>query len=303
MTGTRITRVSAVNSVRRRGRPLGRTALAIRDAVIGLTDRFDRMTVRQIFYQLEVAEIVEKSETGYRQVQAQVLRMRREHLLAWDFITDGTRWQRKDDSYEDAGDAVVALARSYRRDLWQSQNVRIEIWLEKDGLADVLWTVTANWDVSLMVSRGQSSATFLYSAAKAAEAAWEKDAIETFIFALFDYDAGGMRAARTVEIELPSYAPDVPIHFERLAVNEQQVIDWQLPTRPPKKKDPDAAKFLEEYGAVAVELDAIDPVQLQTLVADAIVGLIDPHAWKLEQAIEEEERKGLLALSGWEPPQ
>ena len=36
--------------------------------------------------------------------------------------------------------------------------------LEKDALADVIVDVTAKWDVSLMVSRGQSSATFLHSA-------------------------------------------------------------------------------------------------------------------------------------------
>ncbi|MGI8714332.1 MAG: hypothetical protein ACR2NR_14385 [Solirubrobacteraceae bacterium] len=64
--------------------------------------------------------------------------------------------------------------RYLRRDLWQSQNVRIEVWLEKDALADVVADVTSNWDVSLMVSRGQSSATYLYSAAQEAKHAYEQ---------------------------------------------------------------------------------------------------------------------------------
>src|SRR5215207_3408789 len=122
----------------RGGRPLGPTAIAIRSAVSELTARYERMTVRQVFYALEVAGVVEKSGGGYRQVQQQVLRMRREGLLPWEFITDGTRWQRKPGSWEAADSAVASLARSYRRDLWQSQNVRIEVWLEKDALADII---------------------------------------------------------------------------------------------------------------------------------------------------------------------
>ena len=65
------------------------------------------MTVRQTFYALEVAGIVEKTEAGYRQVQKQVLRMRREDILPWEFITDGTRWQRKPESFDTVEDAIV----------------------------------------------------------------------------------------------------------------------------------------------------------------------------------------------------
>src|SRR5215207_2770602 len=158
----------------RGGRPLGPTAIAIRSAVSELTAKYERMTVRQVFYALEVAGVVEKTVGGYRQVQQQLLKMRREQLLPWEFITDGTRWQRKPGSWGAADSAVVELARAYRRDLWQSQSVRIEIWLEKDALADLVVDTTAAWDVPLMVSRGQSSATFLYGAAKAAQHAWQQ---------------------------------------------------------------------------------------------------------------------------------
>jgi hypothetical protein len=223
---------------RRRGRPLGDTALAIRSTVLDLTDRFERMTVRQVFYGLEVQGVVDKTEGGYRQVQKQVLAMRREDLLPWSFITDGTRWQRKPKSYVGVHDYMAHMARTYRRNLWQAQDVRLEIWLEKDALADTIVDATAKWDVPLMVSRGQSSATFLWNAAQAAL--------------------------------------------------------WDLPTRPPKEKDPEAKKFT----GPAVELDAIPPDMLVGLVEDAIVSHVDPQAWAVEQAVEEEERRGLLRLAG-----
>jgi hypothetical protein len=134
--------VSALNgfscpsaSKSRRGRPLGAIALAIRAGVLELVDRHERMTVRQVFYALEVQSVVEKTEGGYRRVQTQVLKMRREGLLPWPFITDGTRWQRKPASWDRVEDFMSHMPRTYRRDLWRAQNVRIEVWLEKDALA------------------------------------------------------------------------------------------------------------------------------------------------------------------------
>ena len=224
-----------------RGRPrgsLGETAMAIRDAITNLSERFERMTVRQCFYQVETAGVVEKTEGGYRQVQAQVLKMRREGLLEWSFITDGTRWQRKPASYTDAGDYVETVARGYRRDLWQGQDVRIEVWLEKDALADVVYSATRRWDVSLMVSRGQSSATFLHAAAMEAQDAYEEAGVETYIYALYDHDAGGLRAFSAIERELPTHAPDTPIHFERLAVNEDQIREMGSANPTAKEEGP-----------------------------------------------------------------
>lgn len=289
--------LSCTSAHKSRGRPVGARTLAIRAAALDLTDRFERMTVRQVFYQLESLGIVEKTEGGYRQVQTQVLKMRVDDELSWDFITDGTRWQRKPPSYADVGEYVDRVSRSYRRDLWQDKGVRIEVWLEKDALADLVFEITARWDVGLMVSRGQSSTTFLYAAAKNAEEAWEADGAETFVYALYDFDAGGMRAANAVEHELPTYAPDTPIRFERLAVTEDQIYDWDLPTRPAKRSDPEAAKFAAEYGSEAVELDAINPDQLKGLVDEAIQSHVDPHAYRVEKSVEAEERRGLRALA------
>jgi hypothetical protein len=192
-----------------------------------------------------------------------------------------------------AEDFIENATRAYRRDLWQSQGVRLEVWLEKDALADIVSEVTDAWDVPLMVSRGQSSTTFLYSAAQAAQEAYERASVTTYVYTLYDLDAGGQCAATTIAQELPAHAPDVPIAVEQLAVTAEQVQDWKLPTRPAKKSDPRAAKF----GPVAVELDAIPPDRLTALVENAITRHIDPHWWEIERQFQAEERKGLRLLA------
>ena len=58
----------------------------------------------------DIVAVVAKTEGGYRQVQTQVLAMRREGLLPWAFITDGTRWQRKPSTWLGMDGYVAAVA-------------------------------------------------------------------------------------------------------------------------------------------------------------------------------------------------
>jgi len=277
-------------TAKKKGRPhgsLGRQAFAIREAVQELRDEHDVVTVRQAFYALTVRGVVAKTEAGYRQVQRQVLLMRRESLLPWGFVADGTRWQRKPASYDNVNDVLDQVARTYRRNLWMSQDVRAEVWLEKDALASIVTKATEPWDVALMVSRGQASDTFCYSAAQEALTA-ARYGITTYIFALYDSDRSGRVAAEKVREKLQRYSGGAPIEFDLLAVTDEQIEEWSLPTRPAK----------ENANEIAVELDAIPPDKLIGLVDDAITALVDDEAWEKELAFENSEREILTRIAG-----
>ena len=56
--------------------------MPLREFILGLT-ALDVMTVRQVYYQSEVAALVPKTEAAYRKAQRQVLALRREEKLAW----------------------------------------------------------------------------------------------------------------------------------------------------------------------------------------------------------------------------
>ena len=268
-------------SAKKSGRPLAAKTLAIRDAVIALQAEGQRMTVRGTFYALTVRGIVDKTEAGYRQVQRQVLLLRREGLLPWGFIADATRWQRKPLTFDRFEDALAATKHAYRRNLWRSQSAYVEIWLEKDALASVLMDVTDPWDVALMVSRGQSSDTFCYEAAQTIDHAVAAG-FTPYVFLLYDADRSGRVAARKIEEKLQTYSRFGDLTRCRLlAVTDEQITDWNLPTRPAK----------ENADEIAVELDAIPPRRLTTLVEEAIISLIDADAWKKEQAVEASERE------------
>ena len=89
-------------------------------------------------------------------------------------------------------------------------------------------------------------------------------------------------------------APDAEITFERIAVTPEQIANWDLPTRPTKLSDTRSKNF----GEISVELDAIEPNQLRTLVQEAIELHLPPDQFEKLKAAEESERDIIARLVG-----
>jgi hypothetical protein len=252
-------------------------------AIAGIVHQIQPCSVRQGFYQAEIIEIVEKTERGYEKVQRAIVWLRERDVIPFDWISDATRWMRKPPSHNSIEDALLETARTYRRAVWRDADVYVEFWIEKDALAGTIYDATAEYDVPLMVARGYSSLTFLHSAAKAIKA----NGKPTYISHLGDWDPSGQDSARHVEQKLREYAPGIPIHFERLAVTERQIVEWNLPTRPTKASDSRAKRWKGD----SVELDAIPPNLLRQLVRDAIERHISPARLAVIEAAEASERE------------
>ena len=85
--------------------------------------------------------------------------------------------------------ALKDTARFYRKSLWDDAEAYVEIWLEKDALSGVIYPVTSEYDVPLMVARGYASLSFLSTAADYINDL-DKPA---YIYHLGDYDPSGVR--------------------------------------------------------------------------------------------------------------
>lgn len=71
--------------------------------------------MRQVFYQASVAGIVEKSEAGYTKVQTDLVQMRRDGALPYDWLADNTRWQRRPTTCGSMAQALIDTAKFYRK--------------------------------------------------------------------------------------------------------------------------------------------------------------------------------------------
>jgi hypothetical protein len=85
---------------------------------------------------------------------------------------------------------------------------------------------------------------------------------------------------------------EVEIHFQRLAVLDEQIERLNLPLRRNKEKDPRTKKFRRQAGSV--ELDAIPGNELRKIVRDAIEPHIDHGLHARLKARQEGEQKYLM---------
>lgn len=258
------------------------------DAIFTLVESERPMTVRQIYYRLVSLGAIGKTEGEYKQTVCRLLtEMRRRGELPYHWIADNTRWQRKPRTYSSMQDMLRITRETYRRAIWDNQKAKVEIWLEKDALAGVLYDVTGEWDVPLMVTRGYPSLTFLHSSAEAMSTVKP-----TYIYYFGDHDPSGVDIPRKVERDLRAFAPAAEIHFERVAVTGAQIKEYDLPTRPTKKSDSRSKSFQGE----SVEVDAIPPTELRNLVREYITDHIDHRSLKQLRMVEEMERDTLAGI-------
>jgi hypothetical protein len=274
----------------------------LRDGLEAIVAADHPMTVRQIFYRAVVAGLIEKTEAEYKCTIARLLlEMRQSGQLPYSWIADNTRWMRKPRTYTGLADFIDSHQQAYRRDLWNGADLYLEIWCEKESLAGVLYDVTAQFDVPLMVSRGFASESYLYSAADAItdQLSDAGSATQAIIYYFGDYDPSGFHISQSIETglrrlcgELLNGFRDEHLIFERVAVTEEQVKAWRLPSRPTKLAGNNHAKNWPD-GRPSVELDAIPPRGLRALARHCIEQHVDQHHLHQLRVIEEEERHQL----------
>ena len=283
----RINGACTTNSrARSRGRPLDPEVAERRHRVAEMAKTFAPASVRQIAYQAEVHGLVPKTENRFRKIQHDLLMLRQQHVIDYDWISDNTRWMRKSDSFRGINHFLNLSISTYRRDLWHSAAHYVEVWIEKDALAGSVMQVTDPYDVPLMVARGFSSETYLYEAAMAII----RRGKPAYIYAFFDHDPSGEHSARHIERKLRGFAPDAEIHFDLMAVTPEQIEDWELPTRETKRGTNQHAK---NFDGDSCELDAIPPDKLRDLVRECIERHVDQDSLATLQAAEKSEREAL----------
>jgi hypothetical protein len=74
---------------------------------------------------------------------------------------------------------------------------------------------------------------------------------------------------------------------ERIALNMDQIDQYEPPPNPAKMTDSRATGYVDEYGTSSWELDALEPRVLVGLVRHHVEEVMDPLAW--EEATDAQE--------------
>jgi hypothetical protein len=155
---------------------------------------------------------------------------------------------------------------------WFNQPIYIEVWLEKEALANILQPIAAKYHVSFVPCRGYPSLSLLYDCANRLRTVPKDREIRILYFG--DYDVRGLNIEETVERNL---LEDFGIHANviRYALTKEQIEKFQLPSNPAKTTDSMVRGWIETHGNVAWELDALEPHELDKIVTEAITQQID----------------------------
>jgi hypothetical protein len=294
MSPTTSYRASPTKSVRRTKAQIA----AIRTAIVDVVEADPPMTVRQVFYQLVARGVIEKTEEQYQGTVIRLLtEMRLEGDISFDDIVDETRRVRIAETFDNVEHAVQQCAKFYRRSALAQSDDYLEIWLEKDALAGALWDVTSEYDVPLMVSRGMPSLTFLHASAREIRRAYRQGK-RSFIYQFGDHDPSGVLIPQTIERRLNELCEQLgcdPPTVQRIALTEEMIDEFNLPTRPTKRKGNSHANRFE---GDSVELDALPPSALRDLVRAVIEDHVSPEETEALRVAEESERELLRA---WRP--
>lgn len=262
---------------------------ALDDAILEAVTIEHPVTLRGVFYRVMSAGAVDKSEAGYKKVGRQVLKLRRNGRIPYSWITDGTRYVVRPSTWDDVDQALNYTAAAYRRALWSDQPVEVQVFTEKDAIRGVIESITREWDVPLGILRGFVSESFAWEVAESISSGKR-----TVMYQLGDHDPSGVAAWTDFEKKVRGFRPDADVVFERIAVTPEQIDSLNLPTRPTKKSDSRAATFKGE----SVEVDAIPPSTLRTIVRDAIEQHVDDRALDLTRSVERSERLLLRSMIG-----
>lgn len=262
--------------------------------IIAALENDHPQSVRHVFYLMtdpRLPEPVEKSDRGYRHVQDRCVKLRRAGRVPYNWIADMSRRGYFVNTYSDASDFLCSMAGLYRSNLWRDADYRCEVWVESRSIASVLLADCRELAVDLYPCGGFSSLSFVHEAAELHNSL--DDSRPLTVLYVGDYDPAGVLIDRSLERELRKHLrSDIELGFERIAINEEQIEAYDLPTKPRKGGDRRSL-----HVASTVEAEAMPAHIIRSLLRERIEALLPEHALEVAQVAERSEREHIERIA------
>jgi hypothetical protein len=265
------------------------------------------LTLRQVYYQFVARDWFPEDwkdpKTGSKNNQKSYDKLgiilgdaRMGGLMDWNSLVDRTREMGGNTHWSSPASIVDAVASQYKVDKWQEQDYRPEVWVEKDALEGVIATVCKRLDIPYFSCRGYTSLSTIWENAQRLKSI-AAQGFTPVILHLGDLDPSGVDMSRDIEERVSLFMGSYGgrLEFKRLALNEDQVQQYNPPESPAKLSDSRAQAFVAQYGDSSWELDALDPDVIANLISAAVDGYRDEELYEKYRGIEAEER-GLLRV-------
>jgi len=249
------------------------------------------LTLRQLYYQFVGEALIPNTERSYKNLGNVINNARLAGLVDWDAIEDRMRSMVQNSHWAGPDDIVDTCSRQFQYDKWLRQSIRVECWVEKDALVGVLASVCQPLDVPYFACRGYTSQSEMWRASQRFRGFIEDDEQEVLILYLGDHDPSGLDMTRDVKDRLELFLGPKSaelLRVKRLALNMNQIEEYEPPPNPAKVTDSRSGPYMEEFGDESWELDALDVTVLADLIRENILDVRDDETW--EESIAEENK-------------
>lgn len=293
------------------------------------------LTLRQLYYQFVARGHIENNQRSYKRLGDVVNNARMAGLLDWDYIVDRTRNVKGGGGWDNPAQIIKASARSYSIDKRADQQIYLEVWVEKEALAGVIGRATYRLNLPHFSCRGYVSQSEQHAAAKRFLERIQAGQ-KVVVVHLGDHDPSGIdmtrdithRISRFLTVGLDRVGMEDPtdpqwdeeqllrygygmdaeqgfgpwdgvsaFHVERIALNMDQVEEYQPPPNPAKLTDSRIDGYLDQFGDQSWELDALEPALLDRLIRGEVREWTDQGKYDALAEREREERDGLQQIA------
>lgn len=257
------------------------------------------LTLRQLYYQFVSRDLLKNQQTEYKRLGKIVNDARLAGKLDWAAIEDRTRNVQKPNVWDSPESIIRAVARQYQEDPWVAQPFRPEVWIEKDALVGVIEGVCKRLRVPYFACRGYASQSEIYDAGKRFRETY-RGRQTPLVLHLGDHDPSGLDMTRDLGERLSMFAGR-RVEVRRLALNMDQIEQYDPPPNPAKDTDARFEGYRDEFGDSSWELDALDPDVISDLIQDELDTVIDTDLWAASEAKEAENKRALTATHEYWP--
>lgn len=258
------------------------------DQIIAMLAEDHPQSVRHLSYRMtdpRLAEPVEKSDRGYRHMQDhRCVKLLRSGCIPYGWIADLSRRGYCVNTYDSAAEFLRTMSGYYRGNLWRDAESRCEVWAQSRSIAFVLLKDCNELAVALYPCGGFSSLSFVHAPAELHNGLGDDPPL--VVLYIGDFDPAGVLIDKALERELPEdLEPNMKLLFQRIAIKEDQVQEFDLPTKPRKVSDKRS-----QHVTYTAEAEAMPAADLRAILRVEVEALLPEGALDATPVAEETER-------------
>jgi len=244
------------------------------------------LTLRQLYYQFVARALLANTMQSYKRLGSVINDARLAGMIDWEMIEDRTRGIEIRSRWTSPRSGIEALRSQYHIDLWANQPKRVEVWIEKEALVGVIEAICRSYDVPYLACRGYVSQSEQWRAYRRIEEYYSQNGQKTIVLHFGDHDPSGIDMTRDNGDRLQlflesaiSSESESAFEVHRLALNWDQIEQYNPPPNPAKMTDSRFEGYERKYGDKSWELDALEPKVITELIRKNVLEHIDTDLW------------------------